>query len=741
MDIMRIYETVHHYAWVLRRRLKLILLGMAVGGLTTLMISVYLPPTYQARALIRANSAATVTGNEVYNAQALAVGYALLVPGPQVMQEAARILPGTNANSLGAAISAAPVDNTQIIEVRAQGDTPRQAADRANTVANVFIQLQVAKETARLEHTIDQLSENLVTARVTVDSAQQRVMELQNAHAAIEAIAEQKGLLDTDQANYNSLLSTYNQFQTQKLQAVNLLSLDQAATPPDKPISPQVALNTLLAICMSLLLMMVLALLLDWLDITIKTPEDVVHLVGLQPLGSIPASTSSPLLTLSTESSDVTKDALFLLGTGFLAVHKNVRSLLVTGICPGSGTTTVAIHLAISLAQAGKRVLLIDANLHRPLLHQVFNRSNTYGLVNSLVDAPLLDAQPGISTRLWLNRWQTQIPNLWMLPTGHTGQPPAHGSAVLRTPGLRMLHNRLLGLDQAVVNQHSEPAIDMVIFDTPALKEVNDAQALTALVDETVLVVAAGKERKETVQDISQAYRRLGAPVTGVVLNRQQPWHRSYFYVSHQRSQEHVYSLIPALQSDTSSPDQSSRKEQQPVLAPPAQSPSSAQSVPSVQSSSPTPPSPIQPAQTTRPLTQLGPPAVPSSAQPAPAARSLFRQLRRERNTSAPLPAAQTQKLAAVHMVTTDTEPPSHLLDDYPLLPKPAPEQKRSVPSSQQLPETPLPLSLQVPVRLSATDQADKHRADADTNVNAARLQFGPRLRIHNLSPQGNNHQ
>ncbi len=536
---MQIHTTLRHYARIIRRRIILILLGITVCAGTTGIISLYVPPIYQAKTLLKINNTVTNNNNDIYSAQAATVDYALLVTNPEVLREAAKKLPGVTVSKLQQVISDAPVENTQIIEIQAQADAPQQAADRANVVANTFIQLQTSKETERLQDSANQITQRIATARLNLDTAQAYLNVLQNSNAAQASIAQQHSLVDTDQANYTLLLTNYSQLQVQKLQASTILSIAQPAQAPDEPTNPQPLISILLAAAVSLLLMLLLVLLLDWLDTTIKTAEDVVNLTGLTPLGSIPAlhkAESANLLNLALQSNILVRDALNVVGAN-LSMQQKQRFLLVSGTRAGVGTSTVAAYLAVSLAQAGIRVLLLDANTHRPLLHAAFRTHNTNGLSNRMVDIERFQEHPTLYSGNWLNRWKTPLANLWLLPAGPATNPLTHMALPIQE--LQQLKGWLLGTRQTTKER---PLVDLILCDTAPLGEGNDTYALSTVADGIIMVIEAAKEQKEALCNTHALH--LKAPVIGVVINRQKAGHCSYYYAD----QRHTESAVLATQ-------------------------------------------------------------------------------------------------------------------------------------------------------------------------------------------------
>jgi polysaccharide biosynthesis transport protein len=549
-NAMHVQDTLRHYAQVIRNRLLVIFLGIIFGSIGTFVISLFLPPAYQASALVNVNSVpastTTASGDDVFSAQAQAVSYAILVTSPQVLQEAATSLPGMTVEQLKSAVSDSPVDNTQLIEIQAYADTSQEAADIANVVATTFVQFQETQEKTRLQNIADKLAQNLAQVKIAINTAQQQLTTLQNAHATQDSIAQQQSLLATYQSTYTSLLSSNDQLQIEEQQTANMLSIAQKALPPDKPNSPQLALNTTLGASMSSLVMIVLVLLQDWLDVTIKTVDDVVQLAGLEPLGSIPLGVSpTRLCDLMSEHTDEVKESYSMLGISFRALRQGQRTIVLTSPRSAAGTTTTATCLALSLARAGLRVLLIDANLRRPALHTIFLCPDGPGLVESLQNMRAFQEPSTPLPHLWLNQWKTDIPNLWLLPAG---SPGPYLTSPLHEPALDLLLKRLLGSTLNASEQFQPTLVDMVIFDTAALEEATDAYLLAAVADAAVLLIESGKEHKDTLQRLSVTFQQFGAPILGVIINRQQKRHRSYFYVPRQVSSERKDVVSPSLE-------------------------------------------------------------------------------------------------------------------------------------------------------------------------------------------------
>ena len=180
----------------------------------------------------------------------------------------------------------------------------------------------------------------------------------------------------------------------------------------------------------------------------------------------------------------------------FASVDAPLHTLLVTSAAPGEGKTITASNLAVVIAQAGRTVLLVDADLRKPAVHAVFDLPNMRGLTTMLRDDTVsLDAIAHV----------TEQPGLRILTSGPLPPNPAE----------------LLGSSrmQAILGRLQESA-ELVIFDSPPLQAVTDAAIMSSFVDGTLFVIDAGRSRRRVVRVAREALTRAGANVLGAVLNR-----------------------------------------------------------------------------------------------------------------------------------------------------------------------------------------------------------------------------
>jgi capsular exopolysaccharide synthesis family protein len=182
----------------------------------------------------------------------------------------------------------------------------------------------------------------------------------------------------------------------------------------------------------------------------------------------------------------------------FASLDKVLKTVVVTSAGVGEGKSTTLANLAVVSAEAGRKVILVDADLRRPTLHQVFDLDNDKGLTTAMMDEAAL-ASPPIQ--------ETSVPGLFVLPSGPLPPNPAD------LMGSRRMEEVIAALaDQA----------DGVFFDTPPVVAVTDAAVLATKVDGVLLVVSAGKTRREVARTAVQRLNQINARLVGTVLTNVQ---------------------------------------------------------------------------------------------------------------------------------------------------------------------------------------------------------------------------
>ncbi|MBK6517865.1 MAG: polysaccharide biosynthesis tyrosine autokinase [Polyangiaceae bacterium] len=299
---------------------------------------------------------------------------------------------------------------------------------------------------------------------------------------------------------------------TRRLRVNNVTIVDEAME-PSAPIKPNVPLNVAAGLALGLLLGAGAALGRGLLDRTVKTPEDVEQTLGATFLGLIPEFDQTNLGPQRARKRQLTEQPELIVHRApmsgiaeasrsvrtnlmFMAPDQPFRRLLITSAGPAEGKTTVACCIAITMAQAGRRVLLIDCDLRRPRVHRIFRARGTSagpGLTSALLEETNED--PVL---------ETEVPNLFVIPAGPI---PPNPSEILQSERFRAFLTKMQG------------RFDQIILDSPPVVAVTDAVILSTIVDGTVIVVRAFKTSKDLARHGVRQLRSVGSTVAGIVLN------------------------------------------------------------------------------------------------------------------------------------------------------------------------------------------------------------------------------
>ena len=275
------------------------------------------------------------------------------------------------------------------------------------------------------------------------------------------------------------------------------VSVVEAPALPTSPVSPRPLRNLALALVLGLLLGVGLAVLRETLDNTVKNPDDALEATGAATLGAIAydEQTRKRPLIVSDSPRSVRSEAFRQLRTNlqFVQVDGPLRSLVITSSVPGEGKSTTACNLAITMAQAGLRVCLVEADLRRPRVADYLGLVGAVGMTDVLIGRVRLEEA--------LQPWGDGM--LAVLPSGPL---PPNPSELLSSHGMAELMKSL------------QDRFDLVLLDAPPLLPVTDGAVLSTLADGAVLCVRASKTRRDQLTQAAGALRAVDAKVLGVVL-------------------------------------------------------------------------------------------------------------------------------------------------------------------------------------------------------------------------------
>ena len=349
---------------------------------------------------------------------------------------------------------------------------------------------------------------------------------------------------DTNKQLYVGLLEKLKETGVStSMKATNIRVIDPAY-PPKKPDSPRIPLNLSLALLLGLSLGIGAAFLQEHLDNSFKTAGEIERFLQLPALASVPAIESSTngnghglyararhLANDKHRSTSIVPSWNRIEGNGqntplaeafhelrtsvLLSTAKHPpRTLLVTSAKGGEGKTTVAANLAVSLAQLGEKVLLIDADLRRPSLHKFFGVANTSGLVNFLTGSPD-----------WRSLLSQAAPiGLFVLPSGPVPPNPAD-----------LLSSEYM----PVLIREATKEYKFVVLDSPPLLNLADSRVLATLVDGVILVVGGGITPRELVHRAYASAVDAGSHVLGATINFADAKSDYYSYGYHQENNGH----------------------------------------------------------------------------------------------------------------------------------------------------------------------------------------------------------
>jgi non-specific protein-tyrosine kinase len=528
MELKNYFSVFQRWGWI-------VLLCTALAGITSYWYSSQLPVVYQARSRYLIGSVLdnpNVTSNDLRASTQIGQTYDSLVNSRPVLDNViAKLKLNTTPDALTDQVSGTWIDTTQILSIRANANDPKLAADIANAVGDELIALSPSgpgsKQVARRqdgEAQIARLQETIRATQAEIDQLTNQIQQTTEAtaqRALIIRLDDRRAQLAAAQRAYADL------YQLLLTSDVNKITMVEPAVAEPTPIAPDVQRNVLAAVIAGLVLGLAAMMLLEFFTDVIHTPEMLRTVTGLTYLGGLARHkklsgkdgaqlvTLAAPETLAAESFRVLRTNLQIPGT-----DRHLPSLLITSPSRGDGKTDVAANLAVSFARAGKKVILIDANMRRPQLAALFGLNDKAGL-SSLFE---------VRDRLPQPVPVQSVPGLSVITAG-TSTP--NSSEIL---GSQRMYELL---------QMCKAHADMVIIDSPSLW-YSDTLALAPQVDGVLLVVGSGSTGRETTISAVESLRLVGANIIGAVLNRVKAGPAYQYYPSFAASR-------PALEGPTSS--------------------------------------------------------------------------------------------------------------------------------------------------------------------------------------------
>jgi capsular exopolysaccharide synthesis family protein len=488
-------STLRDYLRTIRRRKGTVLLPLIIATGSAIGFSSVQEPVYQATAevLLQPTTGENLFDQASDNRNQVQTEIRILTSAPVL---------ATVRKQFGVTpqVSARAIPETDLFQVSAKRRSPKEAADIANTYVRAYIDY-------RRDKIVEELGKAGEQIQTKIDSLQPQIDELT---AKIAAAPERSRVEANFGSRRDSLVAQQSIFR-QRLDQLQVeaslrsggAQLVTPATPPSTPVSPKPVQTAIFGAMLGAVIGLGLAFLFEHLDDTVKVKEDVERATsGVPVLGLIPAVTAwkkrqeSMLISITDPGSPVS-EAYRTLRTSinFLGIDRALRTLQITSPGASEGKSTTIANLAVALARAGQRVIVVGCDLRRPRIHDFFGVSNDVGFTNVLKGTtPLPRALQNVEGE----------DHLQVLASGPLPPNPSELLASNRTVEMLVTLQTLA---------------DIVLLDCPPVLPVTDAAVLSSRVDATLLVATAGKTTKGELTRAVELLHHVNAPIVGTVLN------------------------------------------------------------------------------------------------------------------------------------------------------------------------------------------------------------------------------
>jgi non-specific protein-tyrosine kinase len=527
---------ITYYLRLFQRWAWLLIIAGIVGGSLAYINEISKVPSYTAVATISIGNYIESPNPDGYDIQVgrfLADTYVHLVTTYDVLSGAAVALNnGLSADSLSGKVRAAIIDSTSLLQISARSDDPVLAVDIANAVAEQLVVQSPSNLTPDQEAQISFAQEQITNLNSQIESSRQRLEELDRQIAVTTEQSDLTQLQRTRDSVVNQInqaSSTIAQFTDTVItlqRRVNAVDIVEAARFASISNTSNPVFGTFVGIVIGVMLAAGIVLVIDYLDDTIHTSEEAAQTLSLPVLGAIikfgnRKATYNERLMTNIPPMSAPSEAYRTLRTNVLfgaEQHDSTPVYVVTSVGPEEGKSLTAANLAVTMAQAGLHVLLVDADLRRPKVHEIFGLENKVGLTTLLfVDPGNVGNGNGTEDTTSVNLQSpdlrqclqnTAVTNLRVITSGFLPSNPAEilGSALM---------NRWMMAFRQASN------VNVIVVDTPPGLMVADSSVLAASVGaEAIFVLDAGRTRRRAALKLKEQFAGLGIPIKGVVVNR-----------------------------------------------------------------------------------------------------------------------------------------------------------------------------------------------------------------------------
>lgn len=361
----------------------------------------------------------------------------------------------------------------------------------------------------------------MTRARVFQDELKRRRVEVGKLPAAQKTLTELMMNVDLQSDAVTMLANQYQSLLISEEAAVPNVRVVAHARAPKVPVSPRIKISAVFFFLFGLLFGLGLAFIAEKLDTRIHDQESAEKVTGLVTMGIIHEIDEDDAKVIQTDdqkSQLVERFRVLRNNISFSALDRQIRSIAITSAAPAEGKSTSSTNLGIVMAMDGKRVIIVDCDLHRPSQHNQLNASREVGLTNVIMGSASI--QEAVVA--------TQYAGLDFLSTGIL---PSNPSEVLNSQPARKLFAELSEM------------YDIVILDCPPCVKLSDVQIISTIVDGMLIVVSANKTSREGLVYSYRALTQVGAPVMGLIMNRLDLSQQRYgYYYGYYYSKYNYYS-------------------------------------------------------------------------------------------------------------------------------------------------------------------------------------------------------
>ena len=482
--------TVHDYLRALMRRRWLLLIMVVCTLAGALTMTVLQKPIYRSEAEILVEPRPST---EVFQQEAEPLAQNL----DRAIQTEIRVVEGELVrmrvrDNLGLASLPprvdATADGTDVVTISVRSKDKGTAQVLADAYVEAYINVRREQAVANLEAAGGELESQISDLQAQIEA-----IDLQLEDAPNDSLAAQRQALVNQQATFSERLS---ELQIDAALTTGGVSFVRPADVPDDPLVPTPRRTLILALIAGIIFGIAAALLVDYLDESVASADDVAAAGGPPVLAVVPVEAphgNLPMAMSSPTSHSVESYRGLRTNVLFLGLDSPLRVIQLTSALPGEGKTTTATNLAVVLAAADKRVVLVDADLRKPRVHTTFGIDQMPGLTEVILGHPVDDALRVVAD------------GLSVLPAGSA---PANAGEML-------LSQRVANVLRTLSEQ-----FDFVIIDSPPVLPVADAVGIAGAVDGVLLVAQAKRLSRRALADAMGRLDQVGASVFGAVLNQ-----------------------------------------------------------------------------------------------------------------------------------------------------------------------------------------------------------------------------